>query len=121
MNYKCITPATGCNDDEAIHLEADRQLFHICLSDPMSVFMVQEIICPHCGEHIPANTIEEHIENELWWFGCKLVYHPSTDQWAVACRACENGIWYYRAGEYPTLKDEVMEAINEHFEEFGCE
>jgi len=56
--------ATGfCNDDEALHLlTASGRVFHVCYSDPLCVFVVEEVRCPRCGQWVPANILEEHLE-----------------------------------------------------------
>jgi len=55
--------ATGfCNDDEAFHLTAGGRVFHVCYSDPLLVFVVEEVRCPKCGQWVPGNVLEEHLE-----------------------------------------------------------
>jgi len=56
--------ATGsfCNDDEALHLTAGGKVFHVCYSDPLNVFVVEEVRCPRCWQWVPGNLLEEHEE-----------------------------------------------------------
>jgi len=53
----------GCNDDEALHIVTEGgRVFHVCYSDITAVFAVEEVQCPRCGSHVPANILEEHKE-----------------------------------------------------------
>jgi len=56
--------ATGfCNVDEALHVvTASGKVFHVCYSDVLDVFAVEEVQCPRCGCYVPADILEEHEE-----------------------------------------------------------
>jgi len=57
--------ATGgfCNDDEALHLiTPSGRVFHVCYSDPVNIFAVEEVRCPRCGQWVPGDVLLEHEE-----------------------------------------------------------
>jgi len=71
LAIKKISEATGepakfamgfCDVDEALHVvTASGKVFHVCYSDVLDVFAVEEVQCPRCGDFVPANVFEEHI------------------------------------------------------------
>jgi len=58
-----VATGIGCNADEAIHVvTTSGKVFHVGYADITAVSVVEEIQCPVCGDYVPADMLEEHLE-----------------------------------------------------------